>query len=408
MLNLAPARKLSCFPASRARKSIAGAQRGMSGDRASLNVLLVEDDPNDERIMRGYLHRSKFFDCSVICASDIATARYEATAREFDVMILDFWVKAEDSLSMLTQPGQQMFRAPAVVVSSLDMTDVQAQSLTAGAMAYLHKNDLSASSLDATLRTLLHSRLKEDRLRRSLAQKEHEQDRMRDDTAEMAHEIMNTLNAVHGFAEIMTTSGDNAAGRRASQAYPALIKDGSERLIAILQRYLAQIGTQQVVSELRYEQVCVIDVIEDAAKAMAKRCSKKHQDIDVVATTDKVLAEIDRLAIYQMMVNLISNAHKYSADGSPIRITVDDTGEQVRIAVIDQGVGMTEREILAALQRYARVVAPSELAASGNGLGLAVVTSIIDMHGGTLEIESARDWGTTMTVRLPKKRPTLN
>ena len=408
MINAVPVRKLSAFPAARARKSNAGAQRGMSGDRANLNVLLVEDDPNDERIMRGHLQRSKFFDCAIFCASDMASARHEATAREFDVMILDFWVRAEDSLSMLTQPSQHMFRAPAIVVSSLDMTDVQAQSLTAGAMAYLHKNDLSASAFDATLRTLLHARLKEDRMRRSLVQKEHEQERLRDETAEMAHEIMNTLNAVHGFAEIMTATGNNPVLRTAAQAYPGLIKDGSERLIAILQRYLSQIGTQNIVAELRYEQVCLIDVIDEAAKAMARRCAAKHQDIDIVATSDKLLAEVDRTAIYQMMVNLISNAHKYSVDGNPIRITVDDIGDQVRIGIIDQGIGMSEREILVALQRYARVVAPSELAASGHGLGLAVVTSIIDMHGGTLEIESAKDWGTTFTVRLPKRRPTLN
>ena len=379
----------------------------MSGDRAALNVLLVEDDPNDELIIRQFLQRSKFFDCEIVSAHDISTARHQAGRWEFDVMILDFWVKAEDSLSILSHPGEGAFRAPAVVVSSLDMTDVQAQSLTAGAMAYLHKSDLSVSSLDATLRTLLHSRRREERMARSLAEKESEQERMRDSTAEMAQEIINTLNAVHGFAEKMTMAPAGAPAG-AGKSYPVLIKDGSERLMAMLQRYLAKAGSRDIAAELRYDTACVIDAVEAAAKAMERRCGAKHQDIDIVATSDRLDADFDRAAVHQMMVNLLSNASKYSNDGSPIRITVDDIGSEVKIAVIDQGVGMSEREVLVALQRYARIVAPAELAASGNGLGLAVVTSIVDMHGGTLEIESFKDWGTTATIRLPKKRPTLN
>ena len=380
----------------------------MSGDRAALNILLVEDDPNDELIIRQFLQRSKFFDCDIVSADNISSARHQAGRSEFDVMILDFWVKAETSLGILARPGDDEFRAPAVVVSSLDMTDVQAQSLTAGAMAYLHKNDLSVSSLDATLRTLLHSRRREERMTRSLAEKESERERMRDTAAEMAHEIMNTLNAVHGFAEIMAAASPAAGDADRGKSYPVLIKDGSERLMAVLQRYLAETGAREIAADLRYESACMIDTVEAAAKALEKRCAAKHQDIDIVATSDRLDAEFDRTAVYQMLVNLIGNAHKYSNDGSPIRITVDDIGNEIKIAVVDQGVGMSEREVLVALQRYARIVAPSELAASGNGLGLAVVTSIVDMHGGTLEIESFKDWGTTVTIRLPKKRPTLN
>ena len=404
MSQAAGRRKLAEFPLSRARKGVLGEQRGLAGDRAALNVLVVEDDANDELIIRQFLQRSKYFDCDIVCASDLAEAKRQVASVEFDVLILDFWVRAEDSLGILGGAGG--FRVPAVVVSSLDMTDVQAQSLTAGAMAYLHKNDLSASALDATLRTLLHSRRREERLSRSLAQKESEHERMRDSTAEMAHEIMNTLSAVHGFAEIMTS--DSGGGMAAAKAYPGLIRDGSGRLIAILQRYLARVGSQEIAAELRYDEACLIDTVEAAAKAMEKRCAAKRQDIDIVATTDKLTAQFDRTAVYQLLVNLISNAHKYSNEASPIRVTVDDLGDQARIAVIDQGVGMSEREVLVALQRYARIVAPAELAASGNGLGLAVVTSIVDMHGGTLEIESFKDWGTTVTVRLPKRRPTLN
>ena len=405
---LPASRKIAAFPSLRAPKSLSNSQRGITNERSPLHILLVEDDANDERIIRNYLGRSKFFDCSIVSASDLADARHQASASEFDVMILDFWVKAEDSLGMLSALDAHVFRAPAVVVSSLDMTDVQSQSLSAGAMAYLHKNDLSATALDATLRTLLHSRAKEEQLRSSLARKSGEQEQMRDRTAEMAHEIMTTLNAVHGFAEIMTAAPTAVSGRTATTAYPALIRDGSERLMTILHRYLAQAGTQNISADLHYEESCLIDTVDEAAKAMTLRCAAKGQDIDVVAMTDRLVAQFDHAAVCQMMINLISNAHTYSPIGCPIRITLDDMGDQVKICVIDQGVGMSEREIIVALQRYARVISPSELVASGNGIGFAVITSIVDMHGGTMEIESARDWGTTVTVRLPKKRPTLN
>lgn len=375
---------------------------GSCDNRAPLSLLLVEDDPNDALIIRTLLQRSKHFDCSIVWASDLKSARHEADHGVFDVMILDFWVKAEDSLQILAGGTDPASLAPAIVISSLDMTDVQAQSLSAGALAYLHKNDLSSCALDASLRTLLHIRERETRLARSLQNEASEHARLRSSTADMAQEALKALGAVQNFAKMMSDQAQS------SPFYSQQIRSGSAQLSQILQRYMGEVGARDISSELRYEDACLIETVEAATLAFEKACAEKSQPIEIISTCDELRAQFDRAAIYQSLINLLANAHQYSAMGAPIRVTIDDLGPEARIAVIDQGVGMSQDQVVLALQRYARIVPPAELAANGGGLGLAIVTSIVDIHGGSLEIESFKDWGTTVAIRLPKRRPTLN
>jgi signal transduction histidine kinase len=80
----------------------------------------------------------------------------------------------------------------------------------------------------------------------------------------------------------------------------------------------------------------------------------------------------------------------------------------LRINVADQGAGMTDEEIAKASQHDAQKKLPADLLAAGHGLGLLVATSIAQLHGGDLTIVSQKDWGSTVTIELPKVRPTIN
>lgn len=377
-------------------------------NRIPLVVLLVEDDPADAKIMRRFLEKSRFFNMSVTHASDMPSARGELSNAHFDVLILDYWMRAEPSLSVLGNDGDLICDVPAVVVSSVDVADVQAIGLQAGALGYLHKNDLSSSTMDAVLRTLLHTRLKEMRLKQSLITSERDERELRGQVEEMAHEVLSTLNAVHGFAELMEVGGKAADMRIDTTRYPQLIKQGSERVIALVQRYLANIDTENFCAELIYEQIDVTDVARAAFQTMQGQCQKRGQNLELITEPGELMAEVDSTAMYQMLVNLIGNASKYSAEHSPIRVALVDLGPDIKVQVIDQGIGMTEIEVGVALRRYARVMAPSELVATGHGLGMTIVTSIVDLHSGSIAIESAKGWGTTVTVTLPKVRPEFN
>lgn len=368
-------------------------------DREPLRVLLVEDDPNDELIVRQCLNRSKFFECAITSANNMQSAKFCAKTAEFDVMLLDFWVKAEDSLSILADQADQIFLAPAVVISSMDMTDVQAKSLRAGALAYLHKNDLSASALDATLRTLLHTSSGQARLRHSIATTENARETMRGQTSGLANQVLDTLTAVSDLAETLSKFHEKGDVGISASTYTNLIRDNSERLMGLLQQHLSGAGELSKVKSLNYKTGCLIDCVEQAATTMEARCAAKHQEIDIVTSVDKLSAAFDAPALQQALINILANASKFGAIGAPIRVTVDPVGTQAKIAIIDQGIGMNEAQ-LRALQAPEVPGTPAT--------GLSVARSIVELHGGTIDFESFPEWGTTVTLNLPLKRPTLN
>lgn len=368
--------------------------------RTPLRVLLLEDDPHDEIIMRHCLKQSRHFDCDVTAANNVANAWHLLATSLFDVMVLDYWVNAEDSMSLLARAAEMPVMPPSIVVSSLDMTDIQAQSQSAGAMAYLHKNDVSARALDATLRSLLHAKSRENQLRQALESRSQAAEKLRDDATGMANRMISTLNAVTGLAETLSqiTKGDDQ--HASPDTYSALIRDSSDRLITTLQQHLSGGIRPERFQNLRYRKACIIDTVESAVQFMADQCEAKHQDIDIIATIDRLEAEFDPQALRQALINLIGNAHKFSPAGAPIRLTVDDEGSALRISVVDQGVGMSD-DVLHRMQMPLTEGGAQES-------GLQVVRGIVAMHGGELEIESFPAWGTTITLLLPRRRPTLN
>ncbi len=368
--------------------------------REPLKILLLEDDPHDEIIMRHCLKQSRHFDCDITSCNEVAAARHLLATSLFDVLVLDFWVNAEDSLSLLGRDAEAPTLPPSVVVSSLDMTDIQARSLSAGALAYLHKNDVSASALDATLRTLLHTRSRENLLRQALESRSNAAEKLRDDATGMAKQVISTLNAVTGLAETLSLLAKTDKRRASTGTYSALIRDSSDKLINTLQQHLSGGIRPELFHNLRYRKACVIDIVESAVQFMEARCEAKHQDIDIVATVDRLEADFDPYAMRQALVNLIDNAHKFSPAGAPIRVTVDDEADAIRITVVDQGVGMSEDTL--------RQIHALPLGVEEPEGGLQVVRNLMAMHGGACEIESFPAWGTSVVLTLPRRRPTLN
>ncbi len=107
----------------------------------------------------------------------------------------------------------------------------------------------------------------------------------------------------------------------------------------------------------------------------------------------------------QVMLNLLSNAVKFSWPGGRVSVAAEATpAGELTILVRDTGVGMTEAEVAVALQPFRQVESSVSRRHAGTGLGLPLAKSLVEKHGGTLRVTSARDVGTTVTVTLPAWR----
>jgi signal transduction histidine kinase len=113
------------------------------------------------------------------------------------------------------------------------------------------------------------------------------------------------------------------------------------------------------------------------------------------------LIEVEAGRIRQILVNLLTNAHEYSPEGASIEVTARVVDAEVEIAVTDNGPGIPETQLEHIFERFVRGDAGLTQRVGGTGLGLAISKSLVELHGGTLAVESTVGVGSTFSFRLP-------
>jgi cell cycle sensor histidine kinase DivJ len=114
--------------------------------------------------------------------------------------------------------------------------------------------------------------------------------------------------------------------------------------------------------------------------------------------------EADARGCKQILINLLSNAVKFSKPGGTVVLSLSDAGNEVEIAVRDQGIGIPDDVLARIGQPFTQGQGDPLLAREGTGLGLALVKALVGRHGGRLGVKSRENAGTTITVRLPRRQ----
>jgi signal transduction histidine kinase len=122
-----------------------------------------------------------------------------------------------------------------------------------------------------------------------------------------------------------------------------------------------------------------------------------------VEAPERLVGVWDRERLAQVLANLLSNAIKYSASASAVRVVVSPTEHEAVVSVADQGIGLTTDQQARLFQPFARL--HPEQAIAGLGVGLYVTQGIVAAHGGSIEVDSAPEQGSTFRIRLPLERP---
>ncbi len=215
-----------------------------------------------------------------------------------------------------------------------------------------------------------------------------------DFVATASHELRSPLTSIKGFVELLGRS--QALGVR-EREFVDVILQSTDRLVDLVNDLLDASRLEAGKMEVHPRLFDVTEVVHEVAALMGPRISEKDQrlDLDMPPGLPRVLADPAR--VRQIVTNLVSNAHLYTGEGGRITITVDRTGEGVDIAVTDSGRGMSQDEIDRAFDRFVR----RDDGGSGTGLGLSIVKSLVDLQGGSIDVTSRPEEGTTFTVHLP-------
>jgi PAS domain S-box-containing protein len=221
--------------------------------------------------------------------------------------------------------------------------------------------------------------------------------------AAMSHELKTPLNAVLGFSEIIRDQVIGPVGNPAYCEYAGDIHKSGARLLAVINDVLdvSRLEGGLLTIESRHENVH--DMVDQAVK-LARGVTQDARKITVDISSDMPLLDIDPRRLSQAVGNLLANALKFTPAEGAVRVAArlePDGG--VVLLVEDTGIGMAPETIAAALEPFRQLDGTLSRRFEGAGLGLSIAKSLVELHGGGLEIMSAVGVGTTVTLRLPAR-----
>ena len=218
----------------------------------------------------------------------------------------------------------------------------------------------------------------------------------------MSHELRTPLNAIIGFSDLMTKPGAVTAADSAE--YATHIAKAGRRLLDVVSDVLDMSKLEASSLTLNCAPASVAEIVYAAAEQVQPLFAEKKQLLDVRADRLPPELDVDHRRVRQLLVNLLSNANKFTPAGGRILVLARPAADGgVTIAVADTGIGMTHEEIMLALRPFAQVDARRARSQEGAGLGLPLALGLARLHGGTLHIESQPGAGTTVVVALPRR-----
>ena len=307
-----------------------------------------------------------------------------------------------------------------VMLSGLHTTaEHQAEALNAGADGYLAKPVASVAP-KANVLAFLRIRQNEEDLRASERRYREQAEELREANrrleeynrlkaefvANMSHELRTPLTAIIGFAQLAQLRGgrDGEMPKRYSDAFERILRNG-QHLLALINDVLDVSKIEAGRMKIHREHVDLVEVVQGAFAELQSLAERKGLEYRLRVPDRLPLAYTDPLRVRQVVINLLSNAAKFTARGRVEAELAARGDEHFRIVVKDTGIGIEAQSLPIIFESFRQVDGSMTRSASGVGLGLSIVRQIVDLLGGETEVRSRVGEGSTFTVTLPLSAP---
>ena len=218
--------------------------------------------------------------------------------------------------------------------------------------------------------------------------------------ANMSHELRTPLNAIIGFSEVLSEEMFGEVNDK-QEEYLKDIHTSGQHLLSLINDILDLSKVEAGRMELNLANFHLPSAIDNALTLIRERAQRNN--VTLKSTFDPALLEIsaDERKLKQILLNLLSNAVKFTPEGGSITVTAGMREGMVEIAVTDTGVGIAETDLAAVFEEFKQVGTDYTRKAEGTGLGLPLAKRFVELHGGTMRLESEIGKGSTFIFTLP-------
>ena len=220
----------------------------------------------------------------------------------------------------------------------------------------------------------------------------------------MSHDIRTPMNAIVGLSTLLQRDADNP---EKVQEYTRKITSSSQHLLGLINDVLDMSKIESGKATLNISEISLAELVDELGTMMQPQAKAKGQDFKINVynvCNEEVLG--DRLRINQVLINILSNAIKYTPEGGKVEMTVRQLPQHTKnyarflFTIKDNGIGMSKEYLDTIFQPFTRETTGKTLGIQGTGLGMAITKNLVDLMGGTIKIESEPDKGSTFTIGL--------
>jgi hypothetical protein len=375
------------------------------GTAAALDVLVVDDEPKICHILEQVLATR---DCSVRIAHDGLEGLEHFKRRHADVVITDIKMPKLNGLELLRELKHLDPLLSVVVITAFPSMDGAIEAMKIGACDFITKPfDIAKIqailyrcqqrvSLTRQLRQAGEGALKLEELNRRLTELNDMKSQF---LAALSHEINTPLCLMSEWVYLLSDGTLGSLSTDQQHAVDVLIR-AYERLHRLLQQLIDLMQGHTIV--LQRQAVAAQDLVREAVAAAAPKAAARGIAIQTTLPDAPVVLEVDRGRCAALLEYVLDNAVKFNRDRGRVDVELIADPEAVQLRIADTGIGIPREELEKVFQPFYQVDRRLNRAYEGAGIGLALVRRYVEMHGGSIQLESEVDQGTAVLIRLPR------
>lgn len=223
----------------------------------------------------------------------------------------------------------------------------------------------------------------------------------KDFVANVSHELRTPITSIKGFSETLLDGAMN--DETLSKEFLTIILNESNRLQILIQDLLDLSKMENKGFHLHISKVDIREMLHNSLLMHHTKAAEKNIKLELVTDElEGISIEGDANRLKQVFINVINNSISYSSEGAKVTVKIETDDRNVKIHIVDTGIGIDEKELPRIFERFYRVDKDRSRNSGGTGLGLAIVKHIIEAHEGSLQVKSKVGEGTTVTICLKK------
>jgi signal transduction histidine kinase len=374
----------------------------------ALKLLLVEDLESDAHLIVRALQKGGY-EVEHRRIWSAQQLRDALSNESWDVVISDYFLPGFDGPSALAIVREYACDMPFIIVSGTVVEDQAVAAIKAGAHDYLMKDRMArlAVSVERELREAAE-RKRTRALKEESTRAERERDRAELANvaksrflANMSHELRTPLNAIIGFSELLEQGVAGELQPKQTE-FVGFVLSSAHHLLALITDILDLSKVEAGRLELNCVQIELASIASTVEKVVGPLVAKQGVTLTFDIPEKLPAFNADPVRIKQALYNLLSNAIKCTAPGGAVSLRARAEGDEIAIAVRDNGSGIREEDMPRLFQEFEQLGGASDAQhPPGTGLGLALTKRLIELHQGSIEVQSEWGRGSTFTIRLP-------